>query len=82
MFRGVPVQPIVMIFGTVRDLTDVINRVKVVSIGFKGFGLRKGQSLGLPIGNRNGAYHALCVALMYTHTMIYFTCKDRAPYCQ
>ena len=56
---GRPMQPIVMIFCTARDLADVINPAKFCFDWFRGFGLSKGQSLGPPIGNRNGPYHCV-----------------------
>ena len=43
-----PLQPIVMLFSTARDLADLINRAKLGIDRFKGFGLREGQSWGLP----------------------------------
>ena len=52
-----PAQPIVMIFGAARDLTDMINRAKFNIDRFKGFGIAKGQIWGSPIRNRNGQYH-------------------------
>ena len=60
-----PVQPIVMIFGVVRDLADIINRTKFCFHPFKGFGPSMGQIWGPLIGNHNGPYH--CVALTCTH---------------
>ena len=57
---GRPVQPNVMVVGTDRGLADIINRAKFCIDRFRGFGLRKGQSWGPPIGNRNRPYHALC----------------------
>ena len=59
MCVGAPVQPIVMIFGTARDLADIINPAKFCFDQFRGFGLRKGQSWGPPMGNRNGRYHCV-----------------------
>ena len=47
MCEGAPVQPIVMIVGTVRDLADTINCANVCIDRFNGFGLRNGQSWGL-----------------------------------
>ena len=41
---GVPEKLIVMIFGTARNLANVINRTKFSIDRFNGFGLSKGQS--------------------------------------
>ena len=54
-----PVQQIVMIFGTSRDLADVISHAEFCIDQFKGFGHRKGQSWASPIGNCNGPYHCV-----------------------
>ena len=44
MYRGAPVQPIVMMFDKPRDIADVINGAKFCIDRFMDFGLRKGQS--------------------------------------
>ena len=80
MCGGAPVQPIVMIFSTARDLADIIKRAKFYIDRFLGFGPSMGQIWGFPIGNRNGPYR--CVALTCTHVInrivsrcTIFTCR-------
>ena len=71
MCMAIPVQPIVMIFGTAQDLIDAIDRAQFCIDRSEGFGLRKGQICGSPIGNGGspiGTAVALCVELSYTHT--------------
>ena len=45
---GTPEQPIVMIFGNVRDLADVINRAKFYIVRSNVFPPSMGQISGLP----------------------------------
>ena len=59
MCGGAPMQPIVMIVGTARDLADLINNAKFCFDRFRVFGLRKCQSWCPAIGNRNGPYHCV-----------------------
>ena len=42
---------------TARDLADTINHEKFCIYQFNSFGVRKGQSWGSHIGNRNGPFH-------------------------
>ena len=63
---GVPVQPIVIIFGTARNFADLIKLAKFCIDWSKGFGLRKGQRWGLPYRKSQWPL-PLCVALSYTH---------------
>ena len=54
MCGSAPMQPIVVIFGTARDIADVISSAKFCIDRFSGFGLEKGQNWGPPIGNCDG----------------------------
>ena len=65
---GASVQPIVMIFGAVRNLGGLINLAKLFIDQFKGHGLRKGQTRGSPTGNCNGPAQ-LNVALSCTNLL-------------
>ena len=66
MCEGAPVQPIVMIFGTARDLTDVINRANLCIDLFRVSDLEVSK-LGPPIGNRNGRLTSVCCPSVHTH---------------
>ena len=65
-------QPIFMIYGIARDLADNVNRTKFGDDRFKDLGLRKGHSLGFPIGNRSDPNH--CVfPVVHTRVTVTFT---------
>ena len=64
---GAPAQPIVVIFGTARDLSDIIDHAKSCIDRFRGFGPSKSQSLGLP---KQAQWPlTLCLALTCTHVV-------------
>ena len=65
--RGAPVQPIVMLFGTARDLADVI---KILYRSVQGFRTQQGSMFGPP--NRKPQWPLpLCGALTCTHVMLF-----------
>ena len=61
MCGGAPVQlRVVMLFGTARDLADIIKRATFYVGRFRGFGPSKGQIRVSPIGNRYSPYTVFC----------------------
>ena len=67
---GASVESIVIMFGTARDLTDIIIGANFVSIRLTVSELK--SKLEPPIGNRNGLYH--CVLALSRCNVIYFVC--------